>query len=123
MKKTEKVRIGQEDIYMRKSFDGWRVVYPITKEDGTRDWKNLVTGGNVWRMLKVLFFVAVLIGSVFLYRHDIDTCIDKLKYATENPCEWCNVVRSAQSQRGYIQEEINWTIVPEEVIDDGGERP
>ena len=81
--KPEKIREG---LYVKKSFDGYRVVYPVKKDiDATPEpltpawfkninWFNLVTGGNWWKVIKVAFLVFVILFSVWAYRRDTEFC-------------------------------------------------
>lgn len=59
MKKIDKVEVDGEQIYLRKTFLGWGVVYPI-KIDGKTNWKNLLAGGS-WIKLAILAFVVILL--------------------------------------------------------------
>ncbi len=49
----------QEKIFLRRDFLGWRVVYPWKNEDGTLNWRNILTNGKGWKY--VLFFLSAFI--------------------------------------------------------------
>ena len=79
----EKIRDG---LYVKKSFDGYRVVYPMKKDiDATPEpfssgwfkninWFNLLTGGNWWKLIKIALIVSLLLFSVWAYRRDTQVC-------------------------------------------------
>ena len=81
--KPEKIRDG---LYVKKNFDGYRVVYPIKKDiDATPkpfssawckniNWFNLVTGGNWWKVIKVSFLIFIILFSVWAYKRDTEFC-------------------------------------------------
>jgi hypothetical protein len=63
-----------ENVYLRKSFDGWRVVYPIKNEDGSMNWFNVFTSGNYWKMIKPFLLLLLLLGFMYVYAHDTSVC-------------------------------------------------
>ena len=71
-----------EKVFLKKSFDGWRVVYPIKNEDRTINWFNLCTGGSWWNVLKTLFILSVILGVSWSYAHDTKQC----RELVGNPC-------------------------------------
>ena len=78
--KTEKIREG---LYIKKSFDGYRVVYPIKNEDGTLNWFNLLTGGSYWNLVKTMLVLLLILGITYSYYRDTKMCRDLI----ENPCD------------------------------------
>lgn len=77
MGKTEKIR---DDLYIKKGWDGYRVVYP-TKNDLTKpfsfnniNWKNFLTGGHWSYSLKLLIFIMALYFFVQMYNYDTAIC-------------------------------------------------
>jgi hypothetical protein len=62
----ETIKIGDDKIYLKKSYDGYRVIYPIKNDDGSWNWKNLIFGGSIWNFLKILLiFLLLLFPFVF----------------------------------------------------------
>lgn len=78
----EKIRDG---LYVKESFDGYRVVYPMKNDDGTFNWRNILLGGNYWKFMKTLFIIFVLLGISWSYVHDINA----YKSIAEDPCGYC----------------------------------
>jgi len=73
----EKIR---DNLYIRKGWDGYRVVHP-TKKDLTKpfslnniNWKNFLVGGHWSYPLKLLFVLIVLYLFVQMYLADTKTC-------------------------------------------------
>lgn len=79
MKEIKKIVIEKEEVYMRKGFDGWRVIYPIKNEDGSYNTKNLILGGNIWNFIKILIIFIILIMAIVIYHYDTKTCSNTLK--------------------------------------------
>jgi hypothetical protein len=75
----EKIREG---LYVKKSFDGYRVVYPIKTEDGKVNWFNLFTGGNYWKLIKTIIILLLILGISYSYYRDTKVCMELI----ENPC-------------------------------------
>jgi hypothetical protein len=77
MANIEKIR---ENLYIKKGWDGYRVVYP-TKIDldkpfgkGNINWKNLIGQWHFW--LKSFIFLLALYFFVQMYLHDTKQCRD-----------------------------------------------
>lgn len=68
MGEIEKIREG---LYVKKSFDGYRVVYPSKNEDGTLNWFNIITGGNYWKLIKTLLILLLIFAITWSYWHDV----------------------------------------------------
>ena len=66
MKQLEEIEIGNEVVYFRKGFLGWNIVYP-NKINGKKIWKNIIAGGNYWRLLIIAFLVLLILGCVWEY--------------------------------------------------------
>jgi len=64
----------EDGVYLTKgsSFFGWRLIFPIKNEDGSINWFNLFTGGSWANVAWTILIVGVLVGSIFLYRHDVN---------------------------------------------------
>jgi len=74
----------KETVFLKKSFDGYRVVYPLKKEDGTWDWFVLLTGGTWWVLLKTFLVIALLLFVTWSYIQDTTQCRDLV----ENICDY-----------------------------------
>ena len=70
----KKIIIDGDEVFMRKGFDGWRVVYPIKNEDGSLNLKNLILGGNIFQFIKIMIIPVALLIAVYFYRQDINSC-------------------------------------------------
>ena len=105
----EKIREG---LYIKKSFDGYRVVYPILNDDypilnddrsinwknliRSINWKNLILGGGGWKFIKVMLIVALILFVTWSYNRDNKILIETINYAIMNPCEWCTRITQSQ---------------------------
>ncbi len=81
MKGVEKIREG---LYIKKSFDGYRVVHPMKNDDGSTNWFNILTGGNWWSLLKTLFLLFIIFAVSLSYLHDTKACRELIS----DPCEF-----------------------------------
>ena len=99
----EKIRDG---LYVKKSFDGYRVVHPWENENGTINWFNVFTGGSYWNLIKLLVILAIIFGMVYSYVHDIGNCIN----LQNNICSYLpNISAYCLEQRIYYPT-INFNI-------------
>jgi hypothetical protein len=73
-----------EQVYLKKSFDGWRVVHPIRNEDGSLNWVNLIFGGRS-NLIKLMFLVLIL--SLFFF--GVNELLEAYKEVARNPCNFC----------------------------------
>lgn len=77
MANIEKIR---ENLYIKKGWDGYRVVYPnkidLDKpfQKGNINWKNVIGRWPFW--IKGLFFLILLYAFVQGYLHDTKQCRD-----------------------------------------------
>jgi len=99
MKGVEKIRDG---LYVKNSFDGYRVVYPFKNDDGTWNWFNFITGGNYWKLIKVGLILLMLLGLSWSYMRDVGVCIDLTEKIQNNPHEFCNNLTRGNS-KSYLQ--------------------
>jgi hypothetical protein len=72
MTQIEKISLYGDTLYLRKSFDGWRVVYPYKNEDGSLNLTNLILGGNIWIFLKLALICFVLVAILLFYSYDMN---------------------------------------------------
>lgn len=87
----EKIRIREDDVYMKKSFDGWRVVYPFKNEDGTLNWKTIFLGGNFGTFIKMLVICIIIILFIYFYFTNFQSCAATVK---EHIASICNGYQS-----------------------------
>lgn len=80
---TQKIIVDNEEVYLKKGIDGWRIVHPIKNEDGSWNWNNLILGGSIWNFLKILFVILVLVLIMFAYHYDTQKCTETLKNIDE----------------------------------------
>lgn len=70
----KKLEIDGDIIYLKKSkYFGWGVIKPLKNEDGSLNWFNLLTGGNILTFIFTLVLVISLIGAIFEYTSAINT--------------------------------------------------
>ena len=82
----EKIREG---LYVKHSFDGYRVVYPIKNDDNSINWYNLITGGNYWKLIKLIAIVLMIYFFIWSYQHDIKAYKQIVNKLENNPYEFC----------------------------------
>ena len=73
---------SNEKVYLRKSFDGWRVVHPIKNEDGSYNWFNILTGGSWWRIIFTAIIVLIILGVFYEYSSNLrlgSECLMKMQ--------------------------------------------
>lgn len=120
MGKIEKIR---DDLYIKKSFDGYSVVHPIKKDlekpltFKNLHWFNFLTGGNYWKLVKLIVILLMIFGLTWSYVRDIRVCRDIAEYAVTHPCEWCSRM-SAGKGSGDHYYDLNLTVI-QEVISNG----
>lgn len=68
------IEVDGEKIYLKKSGEHFRIVHPIYNDDGSYNWKNLITGGSWFNLLFILFCVVVAIGFFFEYHSNLEIC-------------------------------------------------
>lgn len=66
MKDIEEITLKGDRVFLKKSFLGWKVVYPY-KVDGKINWKNLISGGHWIKLISVIFLVAIILLAIQEY--------------------------------------------------------
>ena len=84
MKNLEKININNETIFLKKSFDGWHVVYPYKNEDGSFNWFNFLTGGNYWKLFYLIIILLVIVGFIYEYRINLLECTKIMESINNN---------------------------------------
>jgi hypothetical protein len=70
-----KIEIEGETIHLNKSkIFGWSIVHPLKKEDGTKDWFNIITGGSIWKLLFIIVLFLLILVAVQEYKSNMETC-------------------------------------------------
>ena len=69
----------KEKVYLKRSFDGWRVVHPWRNDDGSMNWFNFFTGGSWWNIVFVVGIVAILVSIFFEYSSNIQFFMECFK--------------------------------------------
>lgn len=82
MKDVEKIREG---LYVKKGFDGYRIIHPWKNEDGTINYKNLLCHGSYWNLLKLGFILFILLGLSYGYYHDVKVYKEAYEEMIQNP--------------------------------------
>lgn len=99
----KRITVDNEEVALKKSFDGWRVVFPTKDADGTRNWKHTLIGGSYWNILKLLAILGIVLFMLWSYNRDIKECSTIANACIEEPCHWCEVVTAIKinSSRTY----------------------
>ena len=64
----KQIEIDGEKIWLNKSkLFGWTVIHPDYNEDGSINWKNMITGGSWTRLVIMLVIVGVVLGFLYEY--------------------------------------------------------
>ena len=104
----EKIREG---LYVKKSFDGYRVVYPYRNEDGSLNLFNILTGGNYWKLVKVGIILLLILGMSWAYARDTEACRDLIS----NPCKYYSNISLYCTQDYYkIQLDLSKEVTEDE---------
>lgn len=85
-KGIKEVNIDEERIFLKKSFLGWGVVYPI-KVDGKINWKNLLTGGSWIKLIINIIFILIILGAVSEVRNIVEVanqCLNQTPFLINN---------------------------------------
>lgn len=110
-----RVEVGNEKVYLKKSFDGWRVVNPVFREDKI-NWKNLCTGGSYWNLVKLGLIFLLIFFLTWSYIRDTKICqeIDR------DICKWCfNITASCMNAQPILPNYVSdWEDFDSEVIFD-----
>ena len=73
--KTNIIKAGDlpvnEKVFLKKSSNNYRVVYPIKNEDGSISWMNLITGGGWKNLIVIGVVVLVILGFLFEYSSNV----------------------------------------------------
>ena len=81
--KKEWIKVGEEEVCLKKSRFGWRIIHPIKNKDGTTNWKNLLIGGSWGNIIKIGLIVGIILFIAYSYKTDMANCIE---FARENYC-------------------------------------
>ena len=78
----KEIEIEGEKVYLNKKKLGWNVVYPLKKDinqpfsfKNNCNWKNLLIGGSWWNVIKITIIVGIILGVIYNYRINTETCI------------------------------------------------
>jgi len=74
MKNIKEVSIDNEVVYLKKDFLGWHTTNPIKNNDGTINWKNLISGGSWIKLCLVIAFVIIMIMAIVEYTESLRYC-------------------------------------------------
>lgn len=85
MKEYYKIEIGDEIVYLRKSFLGWGIIHPI-KINNKINWKNLITGGSWIKAGILIFIILIILGCISEYSH----VVNLLNKCLSNKTIWIN---------------------------------
>jgi len=112
----EKIEVKGEKIHLKKSFDGWRVVYPIKDEFGNFNWKNFLIGGSFWILLKTLIIILILLVLSWSYARDTGLCRDFVN----NPCGYCLNITFSRTNENLSNKDYEFKF-PKEIkeVEDG----
>lgn len=85
-KNIKKVEIDGEKVYLRKSFDGYRVVFPWTNEEGKKIWNNILFSGSVFKYVK---YIVLGIALVYILFKTIDVNTEMCQQTLSNLTNIC----------------------------------
>lgn len=91
----EKIR---EDLYIKKGWDGYRVVHPNKKDLNkpftweNTNWKNVLIGGHWSYPLKLLFVLVVIYFFAQMYQTDTEVCREFVKNFETRCIEYYNTL-------------------------------
>jgi len=88
----------KETFALRRSFDGWRIVYPMKNQDGTINWKNIVLGGSWGNALRWLMILALILLFFYVYNNDTSVCRETLSHIDKT----CALYNSLNSSTGIL---------------------
>jgi len=94
----------EEKVYLKKSFDGWRVVHPFKNEDRSWNLKNLFCNGSYWNIIKVLVILILIIGMVWSYKHDVKEYKTILENIYDDPYLWCATLPTRTNLNDYFSD-------------------
>jgi len=104
MRGVKKVEVDNEEVYLKKSFDGWRVIHPFKNDDGSINWFNISTGGSYWNLIKVLIIVLFIMVLSWSYFRDIKVCTDFSERIQEDPVGFClNITSKTTTNKPLIE--------------------
>lgn len=102
VKWIEQEHKGQTERFaVRRGWDGWRVIYPSKKEDGSICWKNVI--GSWQRWIKSIIFLLLLLAAFSIYNHDTSICRE---YVANHSAYFDNMT-AAQEEREAAQQNIS----------------
>lgn len=90
----EKIKVGDEIIYIKKDYFGWKVVHPI-KIDGKINYPNLLYGGKA-NLIKTTIIVLLILFLLFGFWDMNKQC----KAISKNPCAYCDYLDYTYSNYG-----------------------
>lgn len=80
MIEIKKIEIDGEIVNISKTdkpfFAKWHIVYPIKNEDGSINWKHLITGGTWGNLIFTILFVLVFLGAAWEYNQSLKECAE-----------------------------------------------
>lgn len=114
--KIEKINVYNDEIYIKKGWDGCRVVYPW-KTDLERpfsfkdniNWKNFLIGGHWSRPFKMFLFLIVFYLFVQMYLSDTATCRDFVENFETRCSEYFETLIQIENITEYTPIEINFS--------------
>ena len=85
MKNIKKIEVEGEQLSLKKTRWGYKVVHPVKDEEGKTIWINLLVGG--WENFVILIFCLLVVFSFIYGMMELTTtCKDVI----ENPCKYTN---------------------------------
>ena len=91
MKEIIKQEVNGEIVYLKKSFDGWRVVHPLKNEDGTWNRKNLLSGGSWWNLVKIGGILLLILLAFYEWSHSLKYCSEFIANHSAMPFPQINI--------------------------------
>jgi hypothetical protein len=110
-----------ETIYIKKSWDGTRLVYPIKKDiskgysSDNINWKNFLLGGSWSYAIKVAIVMTIIILSLLAYKHDTQVCRDFIRDIDKNCVDYMSIQGgSSDNTQDLVNLSLNSAQMPQD---------
>ena len=100
-----------EKFAIRRSIDGYRVVYPNKNQDGTLNWKNILLGGSWWNLIKSLVVLGLILLFFWVYNHDTYVCRENAKAFVEHCTTYIRYLSELSKNTSLDFDFNNFTII------------
>lgn len=92
MESIREIEIDKEKIFLKRSFDGWRVIYPYKNLDGSYNWFNILTGGSYFKLLIIIIIILIICFFLFEYWRNLNYCTGLLQQLNTKTIDYKNFI-------------------------------